>query len=251
MRVLVTRPEPGGEKTARRLVAMGHEPVWLPLFEARITASPEELPPTDLISGLVATSARAFLMFARSKTPASSLRDVPVHAVGSATAAAAREAGFTDVREGGGTAQSLIQTLAGQPEQVSAGDESARSGGTLVYLAGVPRTPVIESGLESRGMRHEVLECYEMTEISYSTDILISEILSPPPDAVLLYSSNAARRFSVLTDVPECRRSLDFMRFVCLSAAIADDLPKRWQGRAVIAERPDEASLLASLAALG
>lgn len=254
MRVLVTRPEPGGKWTAERLAAMGHDPVRMPLFETSVTAAVDDLPPSEEIGGLIATSARAFAMFQGRDLSATGLRDVEIYAVGPATAQAGRAAGFAHVREGGGTAQALAMALidARMPTRVEDEPGAAQPRPEkLVYLAGAPRTPVIEAALDAAGFPVTVLECYKMSEISYSTDILKSDILSPAPDAVLLYSANAARRLSALAETEILGKALDSARFYCLSPAIAAELNKSWHGRVTVARQPDEGSLLASLAALG
>lgn len=253
MRVLVTRPEPGAARTAVRVSRLGHDVVLMPLFEAAITASPDNLPPVSKISGLVATSARAFDMFGRFDVAAAGLADIPVHAVGPATAQAAREAGFTKVLQGRGTAQTLSQELAAAKAESLAGSSAAHpvvSPKALVYLAGVPRTPLIEAALQDLTSDFTVVECYKMKEISYSTDIVKSDILSPAPDVILLYSSSAARRFTTLTSAENMVDFLRFSRFLCLSASISSELPPQWQSRAIVAEQPEEDSLLASLAKL-
>ena len=254
MRVLVTRPEPGAARTAERLALLGHEAIRMPLFEAVVTATIYDLPPVAGIGGLIATSARAFAMFKGSDISAKQLQNVPVLVVGPVTAQAASEAGFVDVRDGGGTAQALSGMLS-NPWKKSL-RETGLSGSdgeppALVYLAGVPRTPVLEATLAAEKIDHSVVECYKMREISYSTDILKSDILSPAPDVILLYSANAARRFCDLADAKQLGKTLDLTRFVCLSDAIAAQLPEDWRGRAIVAGRPEEDSLLASLAALG
>ncbi|MBC7282458.1 uroporphyrinogen-III synthase [Hoeflea sp.] len=254
MRVLVTRPDPGGERTAARLAGSGHDPVAMPLFAAEVTARPEDLPPADRIGGLIATSARAFALFKASNLPDTAILDVPVHVVGPATALAARRAGFSDIREGAGAARDLARALINREQRPVAGvgDPGPEAGRRrLIYLAGVPRTAVIEEVLSDARVEFSVLECYRMVEISYSTDTLISSILSPPPDVVLLYSANAARRLAALLEAKGLGNSLDLARFICLSDTIAAELPGNWRARAIAARHPDEDSLLASLAALG
>lgn len=254
MRVVVTRPEPGGQRTAERLTSMGHDPVRMPLFEMRLTATPDDLPPAEAIAGLIATSSRAFAMFEGCSRLPENLVEVPVHVVGPATGQTAREAGFITVHESGGSAKALARTLTiGSPSSksgISVPEGSAHAKG-LVYLAGVPRRPVIEAALTRFGPPFSVLECYEMDEISYSTDIIKSDILSPSTDAVLFFSANAARRFRAHVRPQDRDKALESTRFVCLSPAIAAELPLDWQERSVVAARPDEDSLLASLAALG
>lgn len=267
MRVLVTRPEPGGQRTASRLVEMGHEPLSLPLFKPLITARPQELPDAGLIDAMVATSARAFDFL--SGAPVSSpYQRIPVHAVGPATARSASDAGFAIVHEAGGTARELAASLiaksvAGQsPEKQSGGGQStgpgmpAETGSAgktlrLLYLAGRPRKPALEAEIVGAGMSLTVLETYEMVEISYSTDSVFSEVFDPPPDVILLYSANAAERLVNLVAAKNLGKSLHSARFLCLSAEIRDRLPDPWRDRATAPERPDEDSLLASLTRLG
>ncbi|MBU4531847.1 MAG: uroporphyrinogen-III synthase [Hoeflea sp.] len=254
MRVLVTRPDPGGARTAARLALSGHDPVLMPLFEAEVTATPEDLPPVSRISGLIATSARAFSLFKASNLLDKAILDVPVHVVGPATAEAAQLAGFSDIREGAGAARDLARVLVdSQVRPVSDADKNVPEPERqhLVYLAGVPRTAAIEAALSEAGAAFSVLECYRMVEMSYSTDILISGILSPPPDVVLLYSANAARRLVALLEAKGLGNTLDLARFICLSEAIMTELPAGWRARAIAADHPDEDRLLASLDALG
>ena len=150
MRIVVTRPEPGGQRTAERLAASGHDPVRMPLFDMRVTATPDDLPPAEAISGLVATSARAFAMFKDGGGLPEGLREVPVHVVGSVTGQAARDAGFTMILESSGTAQALARAIVDDPEFAERGANAVKGvadKARLIYLAGVPRTPVIEMAL--------------------------------------------------------------------------------------------------------
>jgi uroporphyrinogen-III synthase len=267
MRVLVTRPEPGGRRTASRLVEMGHEPVNLPLFEPRITARTNDLPDANLIDAVVATSARAFDFLGGVAVPHAYQR-IPVHVVGPATAQSASEAGFATIHEAGGTARELAKSLiaksgAAQSPRHGSGDsqsagssrsaEGDRAGRTLrlLYLAGLPRKPSLEADLAGAGVLVTVLETYEMIQISYSTDSIMEEVFDPPPEAVLLYSANAADRLMELATIETLGKSLHSARFFCLSPDIRDRLPDPWRARATAAVRPDEDSLLASLAALG
>ncbi|WP_420407789.1 uroporphyrinogen-III synthase [Hoeflea sp.] len=264
--MLVTRPEPGSRRTASRLIGMGHEAVSLPLFEQRITAGPKDLPEPGLIDAVVATSARAF-NFLGGTLPAP-YRRVPVHAVGPATARAASEAGFATIHEAGGTARELVAFLTRKSDAVKAtrGDaanckadvspgpavsESTGQGLRLLYLAGQPRKPLLEQALADAGVSVTVLETYRMAEISYPADFEIDGVFDPPPEVVLLYSANAADRLLDLVTAKNLGKSLLSTRFLCLSTDIRDRLPEAWRDSSIAAERPDEESLLASMAGLG
>jgi uroporphyrinogen-III synthase len=87
--VVVLRPEPGASATAAKAQSLGLEVRTVPLF----TVAPVswKAPDPEAFDGLVATSGNIF----RCGGPAlDALLDLPVHAVGEATAAAARDAGF-------------------------------------------------------------------------------------------------------------------------------------------------------------
>lgn len=239
----MTRPEPGASRTASRLHSLGHEPIILPLFEAHITASVEDLPPANQIGGLIATSARAFSLFGGNTAPAAYL-ELPAYTVGPATAQAARDAGFADVHEGAGSARDLAGTL-------TALSGKAGHGSGLLYLAGSPRKPILEAALTAAGLPFEVLETYKMDQMSYPTDSVLLDLLSPAPDAVLFYSTNAAWRFCSLVGAKNLDKTLQSTCLVCLSPEITSAFPEGWASRVFSARHPDEDSLLASLAALG
>lgn len=95
--VLITRPAPGAAETAALVAAMGFAPVLAPMLT--IHALPVA-PLPEQIDAIVLTSRNAL----PGLPPA--LHAIPLFAVGAATAAAARTAGFADVRsaEGDGAA---------------------------------------------------------------------------------------------------------------------------------------------------
>lgn len=131
MRVLITRPEADAERTAERVRALGHEPVLVPLI--RIVPTGATLPAARP-DAVLATSRNAVGAIGGGTGLAES---VPFFAVGAQTAAAARAAGFRRVVEGGGTAAELAETIRG----------TVPLGARLLYVAGRPRKPHLESAL--------------------------------------------------------------------------------------------------------
>lgn len=245
MRVLVTRPEPGCESTAALLRTMGHEPVKLPLFRTIFHA--DALKQIGKPSALIVTSANAVRALENAPDLEPTHLRFPVFAVGAATAAAASAHGFADVVTGPGNGRGLADLLL---DRIAAGDFNPSPDRPLTYLAGIPRSPELERRLTAAGTIVKSLEVYEMVKICYSTDFLNGAILSPSPDAVLLYSANAARRAAKLLGPQTQPAQRIECRFLCLSTEIAAALPAPWRDRAIVAATPDEASLLASLAAL-
>ena len=90
--MLVTRPEPGASETGRRLHVLGHAPLIAPVL--RIAALAPRLPPPEAVQAVLATSGNALPALAGH-------RGCRLLAVGDATAARAREAGFGDILSAG------------------------------------------------------------------------------------------------------------------------------------------------------
>ena len=107
MKILILRPQPGAEETAARARALGLQPVVAPLFSVRpLDWTP---PAPDGFDAVMLTSASAARQAATGLIPFLSF---PCYAVGEATAAAADEAGFTDIRVGPDDGKALLLMMA-------------------------------------------------------------------------------------------------------------------------------------------
>lgn len=150
------------------------------------------------------------------------LHPLPLFAVGAATAAAASSAGFTDVRVGDTTVQTLVDAIA------------AAGFGRLLHLAGVDRTPVIPPP----NLAITVTPVYRAR--------LQALPAIPPVDWVLLYSVRTAAHFAA-----ECARlghPRAAIRIAGLSTAVAAAAGPGWAATA-IAAAPSESALLAAIGA--
>ena len=113
MKVLVTRPAEDGAEIAKRLAAMGHEALLAPLLRIEFLAGPPLS--LDDVQAILATSANGVRALARR----TSVRDLPLFAVGPQTAAAAQEAGFVRIRNAAGDAKFREIRIAAAPNQDS------------------------------------------------------------------------------------------------------------------------------------
>ncbi len=105
-RVCVTRAEPGASATAARLIAHGLEPLLAPLSRIEPVEALADDPAKA--AAFAVTSANAVRAFCAVST----LRDRPLFAVGDATAAAARAAGFGEVLSAEGDVDALAGLIA-------------------------------------------------------------------------------------------------------------------------------------------
>ncbi|NIJ21328.1 uroporphyrinogen-III synthase [Sphingomonas naasensis] len=148
--IAVLRPEPGNRVTAAAIEARGRRAIRLPLFDVRPVAW--QIPAAEDFDALILTSANAL----RHGGPGlSTLHRLPVHAVGKATADAARRAGFDVAHVGEDGAAALLAEaeaagirralhLAGRERTIAAG---GIVGAVRTVYASEPRTPEALTGL--------------------------------------------------------------------------------------------------------
>ena len=216
MRILVTRPLPGGEFTAARLRAARHDAIVMPLMSTE--AVPWQ-PPLAPPAGIMLTSAFAARLAGSS---ADAWHDLPTYTVGTATARAAAAAGFIHVIDGGGTVQAVVDSVyaAGLPD--------------ILHLAGADRAAVvIPTGLSIA------------TRTVYRARLLPVNTI-PAADLVLLFSPRSAGHFAAECDRLGVRR--DAFAVAAISAATAAAAGSGWR-HIVIAAQPEEDALLAVVAA--
>lgn len=216
MRILVTRPRPGGAATAGRLRALGHDVVLEPLlgFEAVPWTTPSAMPEAVLLTSAAAARLAGVV------PPA--MLGVPVYTVGAVTAAAARTAGFRDVRVGAGGAQLLLDELA------AAGVRQ------VLHLAGEDRTAVaLPPGLEL------------VIRTVYRARLQPLGAL-PAADWVLLYSARTSAHFGA--EVDRLGGDRGAIAVAAISPAALAAAGAGW-GRALAATTPDEDALLAAIGA--
>ncbi|MDQ6437782.1 uroporphyrinogen-III synthase [Mesorhizobium sp. LHD-90] len=233
--VLVTRPQPGAVRTARRLAEMGHRPVELPL--TRTTALPG--PPASLdgpVDAVAVTSANAL----RHAPPAllARLAERPCFAVGERTAATAREHGFRSVTAANGDANSLADLIS----------SNLRPGSTIAYLTGRIRLSDLEAQAAAAGLNLVAVETYDTQAIDYRPQDLAERLGTEPIDAVLLYSANAAERLLRLRWPESFGDWMSQATCLCMSQRVAERLPRGAVARILVAPEPSEPALLALLA---
>ena len=218
--IAVLRPEPGNAATVAAIEALGLTAIRLPLFEVHaIDWTPPDVTRFD---ALLLTSANA----PRHAGPGlAGLRRLPVHAVGDATAAAARDAGLEVVAVGGRDGAALVAAAAAS---------GVRRG---LLLGGRDRA------LASDPIIAEAIAIYASDPMAVPVEALDRLTGS----VVMVHSPRAARRVADLID----RAGIDrrTVRLAAISAAAADAAGGDWD-RIAAAATPDDAALTALARAL-
>lgn len=210
--LLLLRPEPGLSVSAKRARQMGLDVLTCPLF--RVEPLDWDVPDPNSYDGLLLTSANA-VRAAGHKLDA--LTRLPVHAVGSATAEAARTAGLEVASVGSGDVAELLAKLPRGLRFLHLAGEAHRDGGSA---HNVDRRIVYRSAA-------------------------IHPLDLPPIDG-LVVAVHSPRAGTRLADLVE-RRSRTAI--AAISAAAAQATGSGWE-RVQVAEHPDDSSLLALAAAL-
>ena len=228
-RMLVTRPEPDGQSTLSRLLALDIEAVATPLMVRQTLDA--SLPPPDGFAAVVLTSINAV----RSLVDRGALQDyahLPVLAVGDRTAREAEEAGFVKVSSAAGAFGDLVNAI-------------AISGlkGPLFYPAARHQSADLAKALAPHGVMVATAKIYEMVAI----DVLPADILLALGDgsigSVLVYSRRTAEIFARLAaQLDPAQRSR--LAMLCMSEAVAGPLLEAHFNRISLADRPDEDAMM-------
>jgi uroporphyrinogen-III synthase len=210
MRLLVTRPEPDAGREADALTELGHDPVRAPLLEIEFLS---DVPlPLEGAQGVVITSRNALRALA-SHPALEQVLELPVFAVGEATAWAARQLGFREVTIGPGTGAGLPPLIR---REVHPGK------GPLVHIGAEKVAFDLKGALEEDGFELRRVVLYRSHPVDTLTQEVISELKSGAISGVLLLSPRTARTFARLAQAEGLVPEANGLVCYCLSKAIAE-----------------------------
>lgn len=236
MRIVVTRPQRSGERTAAKLEALGHEPVRLPLFHPAHHGERAISALSGPVGAIAVTSAEAVRALDTFEGQLAPHLPKPLFAVGGATAEAAEKTGFRQIFTASGDALGLTALVT--EHRVFFSEEQP-----LLYLAGRPRGSVFEEGLAAAGIPFRTVDCYEMLPSNISKTTLETALLDTAADIVLLYSSEAARAFFRHASADKYTAALTGTKFICISRNVLSLVPEIFRANAEAAEEPSEAAM--------
>ena len=220
LRVAITRAEPEASRTAARVRARGAEAIVAPLI-AIVPCGYDTN--TEGAQAIIFTSTNGVRAF----PDARGARDRLVLTVGDATAEAAREAGFNDVRSADGDVNALVALAKRELDPAE---------GKLIHIAGDHVAGDLGGELRAAGFSVERRLAYASVAAAP-----LPPALNGPLDIVLFHSPRAAQRFIEL-GAPNAANLVAG----CMSAAIAEAAGKVSWKRIITAPRPREDDLLAA-----
>jgi uroporphyrinogen-III synthase len=198
----------------------------------QIRALPARLPPSTNVQAVLVTSGNAI------PSLPSSHRDLPLFAVGDATAAHARSAGFGDVHSADGDSSALASLVA------RVCDHSA---GPLLLVSARGQGTRLAADLRARGFAVIRRVAYAAVSADNLPDVAREALLSAQVTAALFFSAETARNFVRLLRTTQLRQavgSVDALAIGQRAAVALNALPWR---RIHVATRPNQDAMLALL----
>jgi uroporphyrinogen-III synthase len=229
MRLLVTRPEPEATDLAGRLTGLGHEVLVQPLMRILFAPEPGALDRPAAIAVTSRNGVRALSAWRAARQ----WRAVPVYAVGAATGAAARAAGFAGVHVARGDAAALAEFIR---------RDFSPKRGRLLYAAARDRSTDLAALLPTLSVI--TVEAYRAEGISALDKPVAAALGSGSLDGVLLYSRRTAEIFRDLVTEAGIQSGLTRTTLYVLSEQVAHPLAGLGAAAIRVAAHPDEPSLL-------
>jgi uroporphyrinogen-III synthase len=183
------------------------------------------------------TSANGVRAFAR----LDARRDLPVFAVGDASAAAARASGFAEVYSATGNVEDLAALVQRRLDPAQ---------GPLLHPAAGKLAGDLQGALGAAGFAVRRAVLYDAVPVAALSADCMHALNDGLIDAATFFSPRTAAGFVNLVEAAGLADTCSRVAAVCLSPAVAEALCGLAWRRIVVAERPDQAALLAELDAM-
>jgi uroporphyrinogen-III synthase len=232
LHALVTRPHQEAAALSEALTARGIEPIIEPLLDIRYRSG--AAPELSGVQALLCTSANGVRAFAR----LSPERGVPLLAVGEATAARARDAGFLRVENAAGNVTDLAR-LARQLLRPAAG--------RLLHIAGSSVAGDLSAELRDHSFTVERAVLYDAIPADRLSEAATRAFAAGMIDFALFFSPRTATIFARLARQADLTGTLSVVTAISISAAADQALDDLRFRQRLVALHPGQAGLLAVL----
>jgi uroporphyrinogen-III synthase len=244
MAILVTRPHPDNEATARGLRERGFEVVLAPMLRFEQVPLDEALE-ADL-AGVIVTSANSLRAIEGELGP---LLALPLFAVGDHTADEARRLGFARVISAEGDAAKLRKRVVKEFKGKDAKNKNTENKDAmkLLYLAGSDLSRDLVDELGADGFEVIRRTTYRMIALSTLPRETREAFAANDVEAVLHYSQRSARAFLEAARADGVEISALAVPQCCISANVAAILHEAGAVQVLSAASPDENALFGAL----
>lgn len=227
-RLLLTRPADDSIGVRDALTAMDIKSILAPMLHIENIPGPEIA--TDALQGFLVTSANGVRALAARTTN----RDLPVYAVGDATARTAREIGFGSVTSAAGDVDDLATLVAHACDAAN---------GAFYHAAGTVSAGDLSGRLTSAGFEIIREKIYEAKAIEHLADSTRMALASGAIDGVVIFSPRTAETFVKRVAEAGLTMILGEMQLFALSQNVRDAAGNAWD-ETTVADVPTQESLL-------
>ncbi|MDP6516601.1 MAG: uroporphyrinogen-III synthase [Alphaproteobacteria bacterium] len=222
---------------AETLEGKGIEVILAPVLQMVPRAGPA--PDLSDVQAILVTSANGAAAIGAALGTPLGRRDVPVLAVGDATAAAAAAQGFSSVTSAGAESRALAGL---------AMERLDPDAGVLLHASGATVAGALVPTLEAAGFRVRRAILYDMAPVPALSGAARAALAAGEIDGVLLFSPRSAEVFVKLARAAALVGSLESVAAYCLSKAVAAAAGTIAWRRVVVGDRPESAALIAAVA---
>lgn len=243
MRLLITRPEPDASALKPELEALGVEVFVEPMLS--VAFEDADLPALEGVQALIATSRNGLRGLTKAVSQASSAdlmtraRQLPLFAVGPATAQLARDLGFDKLYCGPGEAVGLPALIAKMLKP---------DNGQLLQLAGAHLAFDLAPQLRSLGFEFTCLRLYRTIARDKLSTELTTLFRQGKIDSVMLMSPRTATIYVELVTSEQLIDATNEITHFCLSERVSKRLAKLNNRLIKIAKTPNQEEMLALIA---
>lgn len=232
MRLIVTRPEPDAARTAQALIRLGHVVILSPMLD--ILPQLQTRFAQRRYQAVLATSRNAVRALA-GHPQQDELKGLPLLAVGDGTALEAKRCGFSGARSAGGAVADLAALVTG---------ELAPTEGPVLYAAGEDQAGDLAGRLTTLGFSVDEVVVYKAQARTRLSGVAAEALKAGEVDGILFFSRRSAEGFAAALRLEGLSPLGARVACFCLSASVAEAVAAISSGRVLIAEKPDQISLL-------
>lgn len=227
----MTRPEPDASLSAERLRALGHDVIISPLLEVKFSDAPLSWEANTEIIVTSKNGVRALASLAHETMRV----HAPIIAVGDATAALAKQAGFANVFSASGTTEDLVALIADKKPN------------KLLYICGRDRKSNLEEKLHTLGIPLNIAERYHADFVKVLHEETQKALINQSIDGILFYSARSAQAFQKLIDQNLVSYMTNTMTYFCLAKDVSSVFDSSCGIEIAIANHPTEQSLFEAI----
>ncbi len=233
--ILVTRPQPEGDRLCIMLDNAGFKAVAAPLISIEYPACP----PIEYhdIQALIATSKNGLRALMKSQYKNFFFK-IPLFAVGSSTALLAKTLGFSQIYQGNGHAKDLIPLIL---------KHCKTQNGTLFHLAGSVLATDLKNLLQQQDFHVIAPIIYHARAAKHLPEKIKVQLAMGQIDRVILMSPRIAQIFANVMEEEGLSHLIETITFYCLSENIATSLREALPNINLtirISEKPNQDQLL-------